>query len=382
MKKGIIHHQIRPLCIQIQALGIFLPFFTRGIRNFERRFSFMNQTVSTHSRRYAWLIHLVCWLCIFALFTLIRYVSGDHEDFSFVFRPFFVLFHLYIVSLFYFNAYVVVPYALYRKSVLFYVLNTLTFVLAFGGLIYITTSINHIHHHHHYSSFFFGAVFPGLFVCAVSTSYRIIRDRLRSEQMLQEKENEHLKTELSFLRSQVSPHFMFNVLNNIVSLARKKSDLVEGTVIQLSQLMRYMLYESDEDKVSLDKEIDYLRNYIDLQVMRFGTEVKVDFEAENSDPQSSIEPMLLIPFVENAFKHGLGMIEHPEISISLKGTPKELRFHVKNKTGGTEEEKDKNSGIGLQNVRRRLNLLYGGNHHLEITRTADTYFVDLILKFK
>jgi beta-galactosidase beta subunit len=333
-------------------------------------------------RRSAWLIHLICWLCIFALFILIRSVSGEHMDFNFVLRPFFILFHLYIVGLFYFNAYVLVPHALYRKNAAFYILSALSFVFASGGLIYMTTSMNHPHHHHHYTSFFFGAVSPGLFVCAVSTSYRIIVDRLRIEKVVQEKENENLKTELSFLRSQVSPHFMFNVLNNIVSLARKKSDLVEGTVIQLSHLMRYMLYESDESKVSLDKEIEYLRSYIDLQMIRFGTDVKVTFDAANSSPDNMIEPMLLIPFVENAFKHGLGMIKDTEINIVLKGTRHELEFHVKNKFGAVAEEKDKSSGIGLQNVKRRLNILYGDNHTLKITGSPDTFIVDLNLTLK
>jgi two-component system LytT family sensor kinase len=342
----------------------------------------MNQKKLIPPRTYVWMLHLICWLCIFALFILIRSVSGEHMDFNFVLRPFFILFHLYIVGLFYFNAYILVPHALYRKSVVFYIVTMLSFVFAAGGLIYTTTSMNHPHHHHHYSSFFFGAVFPGLFVCAVSTSYRIIADRLRSEQFLQEKENEHLKTELSFLRSQVSPHFMFNVLNNIVSLARKKSDLVEGTVIQLSHLMRYMLYESDESKVSLVKEIEYLRSYVDLQMMRFGNDVKVTFDAENSAPLIFIEPMLLIPFVENAFKHGLGMIEHPEITIFLRSTEKELVFQVKNKVGSQTKATAEGSGIGLQNVKRRLNLLYGENHRLVISESPGTFVVDLNLIFK
>src|SRR6202035_5510007 len=113
-----------------------------------------------------------------------------------------------------------------------------------------------------------------IFIVMGSTAFRVIADKIREQQQAKEKETENLKTELSFLRSQVSPHFMFNVLNNMVALARKKSDLLEPSLIKLSSLLRYMLYETDEDKVLLDKEIDYLKSFIELQSQRFGKNVK------------------------------------------------------------------------------------------------------------
>src|SRR5438876_199897 len=116
-------------------------------------------------------------------------------------------------------------------------------------------------------------IFPYLFILASSTAYATLLERQRTIKLTRQKETENLKTELLFLRSQVSPHFMFNVLNNMVALARKKSDLLEPSLIKLSALMRYMLYETDEAKVSLDKEIDYLQSYIDLQRQRFGTNI-------------------------------------------------------------------------------------------------------------
>ena len=114
-----------------------------------------------------------------------------------------------------------------------------------------------------------------LFMLAASTAYRMIKDRTRADRIAREKENENLKTELSLLRSQVSPHFMFNVLNNMVALARKKSDLLEPSLLKFSSLMRYMLYEADEEKVSLEKETEYLQSYIDLQQQRFGKNVQI-----------------------------------------------------------------------------------------------------------
>jgi LytS/YehU family sensor histidine kinase len=138
---------------------------------------------------------------------------------------------------------------------------------------------------------------------------------VREEKIKSDLENERLKSELSFLRSQISPHFMFNLLNSMVSLARKKSDLLEPMLIKMSEILRYMLYEKDDSKIPIEKEHAYLNNYIDLQILRFGKKVKVNFESNLENTSLLIEPMLLIPFVENAFKHGTGMIKEPTIDI-------------------------------------------------------------------
>jgi two-component system, LytTR family, sensor kinase len=176
----------------------------------------------------------------------------------------------------------------------------------------------------------------------------------------------------------VSPHFMFNVLNNMVALARKQSDLLEPSLIKLSSLMRYMLYEADEEKVSIEKEMDYLQSYIDLQQQRFGKKVQVNVHMHTMDSQYRVEPMLLIPFVENAFKHGTGMIEDAKIDIELAAEKNNLQFTVSNKYNPASTEiKDKTSGIGLTNVKRRLNLLYGKNHSLEISSHDNMFVVSL-----
>ena len=223
-------------------------------------------------------------------------------------------------------------------------------------------------------NFFSFNFFPILFILATSTTYRMVNDRIKEDRLQKEKENENLKTELSLLRSQVSPHFMFNIMNNMVSLARKKSDLLEPSLIKLSSLLRYMLYETDE-KVPLQKEIEYLQSYIDLQKQRFGNNVIIKAGMEKVDDYYEIEPMLLIPFVENAFKHGTGMIENAEIDIELRTEKNMLSFSVRNKfNGGSEEIKDKSPGIGLANVQRRLDLLYGDKHSLLITK-QDIWFI-------
>jgi LytS/YehU family sensor histidine kinase len=173
---------------------------------------------------------------------------------------------------------------------------------------------------------------------------------------------------------------MFNVLNNMVALARKKSDLLEPSLIKLSSLMRYMLYETEDTRVPLEREVEYLESYIDLQKMRFGSGLQVNTHFNIGDGRTEIEPMLLIPFVENAFKHGTGMIQDASIDISLDSGPEGVRFRVANKIGDTVEERDRTSGIGLPNVRRRLDLLYGKAHTLTINRGEGRFEADLLLK--
>ncbi len=222
--------------------------------------------------------------------------------------------------------------------------------------------------------------FPCIFILAISSAYKMFTDRAVQDRLAKERETENLKTELSFLRSQVSPHFMFNVLNNMVALARKKSDQLEPSLIKLSSLLRYMLYETDEDKVSLQKEIEYLQSYIDLQKQRFGKNVQINTDIHEVDGNYSIEPMLLIPFVENAFKHGTGMIENAFIDIKLQTKNGVLDYTITNKFNKDAiEVKDKTSGIGLNNVTRRLNLLYTNNHELLVNKKDDLFIVSLQL---
>ncbi|HRI58329.1 MAG TPA: histidine kinase, partial [Saprospiraceae bacterium] len=219
------------------------------------------------------------------------------------------------------------------------------------------------------------ALFPVLFVIAVSTGYALVLYMLDGEKASQEERQERLQSELSFLRSQISPHFIFNILNSIVYLIRSRSDLAEPVTIKLSELMRYMLYESNNAQIPLEKEVSYLENYVELQKIRFEEDVEIRLNIEGEIAGQLIEPMLMIPFVENAFKHGVGLVAQPVIDIDLKFNEKEMTFNVRNKiTPDTQADKDNSSGIGLQNVRRRLELLYPDAHRLELNR-ADGWFV-------
>jgi two-component system LytT family sensor kinase len=217
---------------------------------------------------------------------------------------------------------------------------------------------------------------------ALGTGYALVRHTLGEEKSKQEVQQERLKSELAFLRSQISPHFIFNVLNSIVYLIRSKSEQAENVTLQLSALMRYMLYENGDSHVALEKEVGYLKNYVELQKIRFEEDVEIRLSIQGDIGVQSIEPMLLIPFVENAFKHGVGLVQNPIIDIALVVEPTVMHFSVRNKiTSDSRENKDQNSGIGLQNIRRRLELLYPKQHWLSISETDGYFEIKLSLQF-
>ncbi|MDB5286068.1 MAG: hypothetical protein JWR05_1017 [Mucilaginibacter sp.] len=210
-------------------------------------------------------------------------------------------------------------------------------------------------------------VLSPLIVLLCSYCYRIILDNNIRLANVKERETVHLRTELSFLRSQINPHFLFNVLNNLTLLARKKSELIEPAIVNLSQLMRYMLYESDENKVPLNKEVAYLKSYIELQRLRFGKEVTINTDMDGDYSSFYIGPMLLIALVENAFKHGTDTFNCTTIGITLKVSDQhKLYFSVMNDIAQSANQSDESAGIGIKNLKRRLDILYPGKHTLNV----------------
>ena len=185
-------------------------------------------------------------------------------------------------------------------------------------------------------------LFPVLFIISMSTLYGFIIFMIRQARTNQEEQEERLRSELSFLRSQISPHFIFNVLNSIVYLIRSKSKNAERVTLELSELIRYMLYDSDNKHVMLESEVKYLTNYVELQKIRFGEDVKITLKLEGDFSNKTIEPMLLIPFVENAFKHGVGYVLKPLIDIDIICFGNKFVFKVKNKVGPETKPEIKN----------------------------------------
>lgn len=329
-------------------------------------------------------LHVAAWLIVLLLPYLMRYDTGrpkHPDDNRFLLLQ--VLTSVLWIPIYYFNTSVLTPRLLYTRKYVAYtgaVLGMFTIFLILHG------SLFSILIYSRPFNIFPGSLFnliPFLAVLAIGTATKQGQDKVKSDKMMQERHEENLKTELSFLRSQISPHFMFNVLNNMLAMARLKSDQLEPTIIKLSSLMRYILYETDEETVSLKKETEYLQSYIELQRQRIGNKVQLKVQIEPGEEEHSIPPMLLIPFIENAFKHGMSAISDPMIDIELHTSGSMLYLRVANKFDkDANEVKDKTSGIGLQNVKRRLNLLYGNRYSLLINDIDNWFTVSLQLNLQ
>ena len=198
-----------------------------------------------------------------------------------------------------------------------------------------------------------------------------------SQKLRDELINQQQAGELALLRSQVNPHFLFNTLNNIYSLVYRKSDDAPAAVMKLSSIMRYMLYDSAAEKVPLEKEIEYLKSFIELQNLRVKYPDFVSLNIEGDTSGRFIAPMLLISFVENAFKHG-SKNHQPGINIQLSVLNEQIKFEVLNYLKKTEPVNDEPpTGKGLANIRRRLELIYPDKHKLLISKEEDTFRINL-----
>lgn len=317
-------------------------------------------------------LHIIIWSIILCLPLLLT--NPYNNAFPLTFNLIVGVIHL---GLFYGNAFFLYPKLMTRKLWWAYALSLMLLVMVTFNLKYFILKIG-FPKTPYTKEMNFMLGLPILLFLVASIIYRVAKNSINYEKTLKQKEAEQLGTELKFLRSQISPHFLFNVLNNMVSMARHKSDQLEPSLIRLAGLMRYMLYESDAKKVLLTQEIDYLKNYIALQKLRFGedVEIKVNLQCENET--LTIEPMLLIPFVENAFKHGVALVVHPFIDIRLNINGNTLCFSVENKfSKDMGQSKDKDSGIGLTNIKTRLELLYPQRHSLTISSQNGIFKINL-----
>ncbi len=331
------------------------------------------------------LTHVAAWAIVLALPYLL---NDDHDEGHTRERAAFFqslgyvnfLTSLLWVAAFYLNAYWLTPKLFSQKKYVAYIGSLILlfgFILAGHAFFFVDVFSLHPFSVRRASGFI---LWTFLLVIPVSTTWRLVRDRIDADKMAAERQAENLKTELSFLRSQINPHFIFNILNNLVALERMKSPELGPTILKLSALMQYMLYETGEDKVQLSMEVEYLQSYIDLQRQRFGKNLPIFVSMDEPEGVYEIEPMLLIPFVENAFKHGAGMIDQRAIHVDLHVKDGVLYFGVKNKYDADSREiKDKGSGIGLTNVKRRLILLYPSGHSLRITQDQGWFAVLLKL---
>jgi two-component system, LytTR family, sensor kinase len=224
--------------------------------------------------------------------------------------------------------------------------------------------------------------FQSLFLVFFSMGLRVLERHSQTEKLQKELEKEKLNSELAFLKNQISPHFFFNTLNNIYSLIGINAEDSQKAVLKLSKLMRYLLYESEQGNTHLSSEIDFMNNYIDLMKLRMSDKISLAVSFPEDYEDISIPPLLFVPFIENAFKHGISYREKSFIEISMLACKDSLTFKCVNSLYKSKEETDtEHPGIGLENVSKRLNLLFPGKYDLKINKTDLTFDVLLYISF-
>jgi two-component system, LytTR family, sensor kinase len=228
----------------------------------------------------------------------------------------------------------------------------------------------------------FNYAFTSLILVFFSLGIRILERHSQIEKMQEKLEKERLNSELAFLKNQISPHFFFNTLNNIYSLISINTVDSQKAVLKLSKLMRYLLYESEHGNTSLSSELEFMNNYIDLMKLRMNEKVTLSVSFPVKYEEISIPPLIFIPFIENAFKHGISYRERSFIDISLTTFKDSLSFRCVNSLVKSKETEDNRySGIGLENAGKRLALLFPGRHQLKINKSDSEYEVLLQISF-
>ncbi len=288
----------------------------------------------------------------------------------------------------YINLYWLMPRLLLKKKYWLYGVVLIITVLFFAYLTALTLYyyFNVIHQPALKDTFFTsleGFIFlitEQFMLIAVTSVFYLLDGWYKNEQRLKSLENKNLSTELNVLKSQVNPHFLFNALNSVYVLINSDQNKARETLANISELLSHQLYDGSKERVPLNKELKHIKNYIDLEQVRQGEKVKICWKVEGASQNHSIAPMLLIPFVENAFKHGLkSNSSSNKIDIYVSIINGNITFNCSNAIN-TESRVSEHGGVGLSNVQRRLDLIYPNTHQLEITKNGKIYNVQLKIK--
>lgn len=326
----------------------------------------------------SWFQHLIFWMLsiyaigsYFSIASLLKFI-----DFFYA-----LLFHVPLFFLVYINLRILIPKFLNQGKYLKFLVSVPLLLMTTYGIHELTFEILFplMDSDYYMVSFTEWQVLISIFLIYLVLTTLIKLSK--SWYKLQQVEKEKLSLELNSLKTQINPHFLFNSLNSIYSQALAKSEQTAETVLELSNLLRYMLYEVGEDQVLLVKEVEMLENYIELQKIRLDDQSKVQFLVKGDLDGVKVAPLLFFPLVENAFKHGLkGDEKEDYVSIELT-INSGITFSIKNNLGQIDDmEKGKYGGIGLENVRRRLELIYPERHVFEVNKSEKDFQAKLILK--
>jgi two-component system, LytTR family, sensor kinase len=323
--------------------------------------------------------HLLTWLLVLGAWYYLRMDDYPDKGMGFTITLIKVI---DLALLIYITNYLLIPKLLYKKQYVWFV--SIFIVMVAGSSILKMNIIGRIQNNpllYNWSTNWKGRIYdnmiPHFFLVTAGVAVKLLIDYGRLQTRMAETAKEKAEAELNFLKSQINPHFVFNSLNSVYFLIDKNNPEARNALHKFSEMLRYQLYEMNGEKVPVEKEVRYLKDYVDLQQLRKDEKYAVEFSSNETVKGFSIEPLLLVPLVENAFKH----ISHHThrinyVQVNLNRHNGHFHFQVKN-SKENQPTTEAHGGIGLQNVKRRLELLYPGKHDLAITETASDFEVQL-----
>ena len=329
-------------------------------------------------------IHSTILLCVALLLSTIMLFTSKKDITIYVVSEYFLQstssIFLLLAPPIYLNIYWLIPGFLMRKRYVSYAGIALGLILVWGFVIGVGEPWmdRHLFNKTNEEPSIEGGIVGMIFILILTTLIHISYRWFLQLSKIKQIENDQLHLELASLKNQINPHFFFNTLNNLYALSLEKSDNTPSVILKLSEMMRYTIYDCKEPKVSISGEVTYINNYIELQKVRHHKRGIITFKNEIIDTSIKIAPMLLIVFIENAFKHGFDTFDkNAFINIHLKINGNQLQFKIENNYH--KNELDIKHGIGLENVKRRLSLLYPNAHHLIIVKNNNIFSVQLKL---
>ena len=336
---------------------------------------------------------IAAWLCFFLLpFQFLNYDKTKPPFSSPRFIQLFIASNLLLVGFYYFNSRMLIPRLLAQKKILLYLISILAYGFIYLTAIYVIMLVSpetkyfittpYAREVRYHGPYYFSAGPITLFLIAlvVSTGGKIVRQWFTAEEVKEEVTKQQLETELNLLKAQVNPHFLFNTLNSIYSLAVANNKKTADAVMKLSRIMRYTLEDCQTNDVELQQEIDFINSYIELQKLRLTNNNSILFATEGSHISTArIAPFVLIPFIENAFKYGISTHRSSSIQACVKAEKNIITFTCMNDYLPNGIHRLESTGMGISNTRRRLELLYPKKHELNIISNDNRFSVSLTI---
>lgn len=326
-------------------------------------------------KRYRWAFHVVFWLVMY--FDEILSFVGITEPFEDIRIPFLSI--LIDMAMVYFNLYILIPWLFLKNQTTLYFIFTAIIVMC-NAILMASIYCDPQLYDCDFTTTLISSTTATVALLGTAVGFKIFKSYIQNQEKVNELKNQNLETELEVLKDQINPHFLFNALNGIHVQSRKRPEEVPESILLLSDLLRYQLYDCAQEKVMLKNEIDYLHNYLELEKTR-RNDAKIDFHIDGHPNGHRVAPFLFIPFVENAIKHGSSMNNDDFINIYLKIEENKIHFLVENSKPENPIQHI-GGGIGLPNVKRRLELLYPDAHELNITDEKEKYKIQLTLMDK